>query len=78
MKEKRVYIIFDIDLDSHLQDRFGGEDHSYNEISDSDWMTIAEREGWVYTFEGFVKAWESDPAFPESRYSHSRIIEVEC
>ena len=81
MKEKRVYVIPKYVIsETDWRDYFGVEDideSEYGLISDNVWMDIAEKEGWVYTLEGFVRAWKFDVWFPSNENSYLRIIEVE-
>lgn len=81
MKEKRVYVIPEhVMSETDWYDYLGIKDMDeldHDLISDNVWMDIAEKEGWVYTLEGFVKAWEVDAWFPSREHSYARIIEVE-
>lgn len=80
MKEKRVYVIPEyVRSEKDWQDYLGIDvnEVDYDLISDNVWMEIAEKEGWVYTLEGFVKAWNVDNRFPSRLHSSARIIEVE-
>lgn len=81
MKEKRVYVIPNYVMwETDWYDYLGIEDANesdYRLISDNVWIEIAERDGFVYSLEGFVRAWIDDAVFPSRENNYVRIIEVE-
>lgn len=70
-KETRVYVI--------TADQFEGCNvNSVDEISNEDFITMAEENGQIYSLNGFAQQWNEDTlSFPHPDYSYIRIIEVE-
>lgn len=70
-KETRVYVI--------TADQFEGCNvNSVDEISNEDFITMAEENGQIYSLNGFVQQWNEDTlSFPHPDYTYIRILDVE-
>lgn len=70
MKEYRIYVIYLNDL---------AEDIGLNEVeqwSDERVIEVSERQGLVYSLQGFALAWNCDNViYPD--FSYMRIIEID-
>ena len=72
-KERRVYVVPNETLDRIL----GDSDDDYESISNNKWMELAEKEGWVYTIDGFFADWNNGWwQFPEREFSTLRLIDI--
>lgn len=72
--ETRVYLI------SHEETTFEFDELDLKEITDEDWITESERQGSVYTLEGFTNAFNQSDMFNQHEINQSndviRIIKV--
>lgn len=72
-KERWVYIVPNETLDAIIKD----SDDDYDSISDGRWKELAEKEGWVYSIDGFFADWNNGWwQFPERDFSTLRLIDV--
>ena len=70
-KETRIYVI--------TADQFENCNvNSVDEISNEDFISMAEENGQIYSLNGFMQAWnEGTWFFPQPDYTYIRIIDVE-
>lgn len=70
-KETRIYVITENQFENCNV-------NSVDEISNEDFISMAEENGQIYSLNGFMQAWNQGIGFfPQPDYTYIRIIDVE-
>lgn len=70
-KETRVYVITEEQFENCNV-------NSVDEISNEDFISMAEENGQIYSLNGFMREWnENSWSFPHPDYTYIRILDVE-